>query len=341
MSKQDSQPHYLLAGDIGATKTLLGIYHLNGRAKDPLSLASFASKDYADFEAVAAEFLAGLDGKVAAACLGIAGPVSAEQVKVTNLPWTIAAATLQAKFGFEQVWLLNDLQALANAVPILGKDDLHTLHRGKTNRGAPIAVIAPGTGLGEAFLTWDGAAYQAHASEGGHTDFGPRSALEVELLSYLLARHARVPYEFVCSGTGIPNIYAFLKDKGYAPEPEWLAKKLAAGPDPAAVITETALQAPPESALCQLTLETFISILGAEAGNLALKVMATGGIYLGGGIVPHLLPALEKSAFIQALQDKTPYDELLAQISVHVILNPKAGLLGAAYYGFQRIDESP
>ncbi len=198
-----------------------------------------------------------------------------------------------------------------------------------------MAVIAPGTGLGEAFLTWGGSRYRAHASEGGHADFAPNTPLEIELLRYLQLRFKHVSNERVCSGLGLPNIYAYLKDSGHAPEPDWLAEQLAATTDPTPIIVTAALDDERPCELCTATLNAFVSILGAEAGNMVLRVLATGGAYLGGGIPPRILPALQQEGFMQAFLHKGRMVHLMARVPVHVILNPKAALLGAACHGLE------
>jgi glucokinase len=269
--------------------------------------------------------------------LGVAGPVVEGRASVTNLPWVLDEAQLTASLPFASVHLLNDLVSVAYAVPILEAEDIHTLNVGDAADGGAIAVVAPGTGLGEAFLTWDGDGYQAHPSEGGHADFAPADPLQVELLRYLMDRFGHVSNERACSGLGIPNIYAFLKDTGRAEEPAWLAEKLAEVEDPTPVIATTALDAARACPLCEMTLDLFLCILGAEAGNLALKVLATGGVYLGGGIPPRILPALVQGPFMEAFRAKGRFRDLMDEIPVHVILNAKAGLLGAAHYGLARM----
>jgi glucokinase len=300
-----------------------------------LAEATFPSTDYPSLEALVREFLAQLDLKPEGASFGASGPVVAGRVTVTNLPWVIDETQLQAALNLSFVHLLNDLEAIAHAVPLLEPADLHNLNEGQPTPGGNIAVIAPGTGLGEAFLTWDGARYRPHASEGGHTDFAPTNPLEVELLRYLQHRYEHVSYEWVCSGQGLPNIYAFLKDGGYAEEPAWLAEQLAAADDPTPVIVNVALDDEKPSELCAATLNAFVSILGAEAGNLALKVLATGGVYLGGGIPPRILPALKRERFMKAFRHKGRLSGLLARMPVHVILNPKVALLGVACHGLE------
>lgn len=325
----------LLAGDIGGTKTNLAIFSPEAGPTAPLAEATFPSGRYSSLEAIAQKFLAQVNLKVEQASFGVAGPVVGGRASITNLPWVIDERQLQKALNLSSVHLLNDLAAIASAIPFLESDDLHTLNEGVPVPGGAMAVIAPGTGLGEAFLTWDGSRYRAHGSEGGHAGFSPSNILEAEMLRYLMDRFDHVSCERVCSGKGIPNIYAFLKDSGYAEEPDWLAEKLAAADDPTPVIANGALDSERPCELCVATLNTFVSILGAEAGNLALKVLATGGVYLGGGIPPRILPALEDGQFMQAFCRKGRMSDLLSSIPVHVILNPKVALLGAACYGLE------
>jgi glucokinase len=325
----------LLAGDIGGTKTNLAVFSAETGLRAPLAEATFPSADYPSLEALVREFLDQVDLKVDRASFGVAGPVAAGRAEITNLPWVMDGTQLQEVLNLSSVRLLNDLAAIAHAVPFLEPDDLHTLNVGQPVPAGTMAVIAPGTGLGEAFLTWGGSRYRPHASEGGHTDFAPTNPLEVELLRYLQDRFGHVSCERVCSGRGLPNIYTYLKDSGYADEPAWLAEQLAAADDPTPVIVNTALDEEKPCELCVATLSTFVSILGAEAGNLALKVLASGGVYLGGGIPPRILPALEQGRFMEAFQRKGRMSDLLARMPVHVILNPKVALLGAACHGLE------
>jgi glucokinase len=242
---------------------------------------------------------------------------------------------LGESLGVTSVRLLNDLESIAYAIPRLMPEDLHALNVGQPASKGAIAVIAPGTGLGEAFLTWERGRYCAHASEGGHTDFAPTDILEWGLLRYLWDRYEHVSYERVCSGLGLPNIYAYLKDSGQAEEPTWLADRLANAHDATPIIVNNALNKDECCELCERTLRTFVSILGAEAGNLALKTLATGGVYLGGGIPPRILPALDRAVFMRAFLSKGRFEEFLARVPVYVILNPRAPLLGAAAYGLE------
>lgn len=326
----------LLAGDIGGTKTVLAVFAEESGARQAIIEKSYRSSQYGSLEKVIQEFRRDLDVNIDRACFGVAGPVVKGQSRVTNLPWVITRARLQEALGIEQVALINDLQAIAYAVPHLEPADLHTLHRGDPTTGGNIAVLAPGTGLGEAYLTWDGARYHAYPSEGGHADFAPTSPLEMELLRYLRQRLDHVSYERLCSGSGLPNIYTFLRDTGFASEPAWLTERLREATDPTPVIVEAALRNDRPCEICTITLDLFVSILGAEAGNLALKLIARGGVYLGGGIPPRILPALDDQRFVRAFLHKGRMTDLLIGIPVHVILNPKSALMGVAYYGLEQ-----
>ncbi|MBN2392782.1 MAG: glucokinase [Anaerolineae bacterium] len=328
------QEGFLLAGDVGGTKTNVAIYSHEAGLHAPLLSATFPSAAYKGLADLVKEFLSRTEMPVRRACFGVAGPVVNGQARITNLPWVLDEAQLAVDLGFSSFTLLNDLVAIASGVPFLKPDDLHTIHQGQAQPGGALAVVAPGTGLGEGYLTWDGKKYHAHASEGGHCDFAPTNVLEIDLLRYLQTQLDRVSYERVCSGLGIPNIYAFLRDTRYAEEPPWLVEQLAATSDPNPVIAQAALAREQPCKLCQKTLEIFISILGAEAGNMALRVLATGGVYLGGGIPVHLRAALDSNTFRAAFRNKGRLSHLLAQIPVHVILYPKIALLGAAAHGF-------
>jgi glucokinase len=326
------QTEILLAGDIGGTKTNLAIFSAEAGLRAPLAEATFPSRDYPSLGAVVNEFLAQTGYQVERATFGVAGPVIGERATITNLPWVMSETELAESLHMSSVHLLNDLVAIANAVPRLEPADLHTLKPGEPARGGAIAVVAPGTGLGEAYLTWDGHRYHAYASEGGHADFAPTNPQQLELLGYLQARFEHVSYEAVCSGKGIPNLYDFLRDSGYGPEPAWLAEQLAGAKDRTPIIVQAALDK--SSELCTATLYLFGSILGAETGNMALKVLATGGVYLGGGIPPRILPVLNQGEFLAAFQQKGRFSDFLRNVPIHVILNPRAALLGAACYGF-------
>lgn len=325
----------LLAGDIGGTKTNLAVFSPENGPRVPLIEATFPSANYPSLEAVVQKFFAeiNLNQPVERAVFGVAGPVIEGRATITNLPWIMSEFQLAETLKFTSVNLLNDLAAIASGVPFLEPTDLQTLNQGQVVPGGSMIVIAPGTGLGEAYLTWDGSRYRAHASEGGHTDFAPTNELEIGLLQFLQQRFAHVSYERVCSGIGLPNIYAYLKASGYAPEPDWLALELAQAKDATPIIVNAALDQNTPCEICRATLDLFISILGTEAGNMALKIMATGGVYLGGGIPPRILPLLLKGPFMASFQNKGRFSEILQKIPVHIILNPKVALLGTASYG--------
>ncbi len=318
----------LLAGDVGGTKTILALFSPAAGPRAPLVEATFPSARFAGLESVVQEFLAQTNLSVRRASFGIAGPIGGARARVTNLPWLIDKAELQTALGLSSVSLLNDLQAIAYAIPFLEPADLHTLNEGQPDSGGAIAVIAPGTGLGEAFLTWDGVRYRPHPSEGGHADFAPADELQLGLLRHLQEHAVHVSYERVCSGRGLPIIYAYLKDSGFAEEPDWLAERLAAAFDPTPIIVNAALEC--GCKLSRETLDMFVAILGAEAGNLALKVMATGGVYLGGGMPRRVPPALMEGRLMRAFGSKGSFRELLARGPGPRILNPSGAPLGPA-----------
>ncbi|MDY0019742.1 MAG: glucokinase [Anaerolineae bacterium] len=325
----------LLVGDIGGTKTHLALFDPEVGLHDPQIDETFPSAAYPSLEAVVQDFLARRSLSVECAAFGIAGPVVAGRAAVTNLPWMVDAAHLQQTLGFASVKVLNDLSAIAYSVPYLEPADLCTLNAGEAVRGGTIAVIAPGTGLGEGFITWNGDQHVPQDSEGGHTDFGPTTQLEIALLQYLRRRFGRVSYERICAGIGMPNIYAFLRDTGREEEPAWLAEQLAAAQDHTPVIATAGLDQSRPCPICRRTLEIFVSILGAEAGNLALKVMSIGGVYIGGGIPPRILPVLLDGRFMKAFLNKGRLSRVLAPMPIHVILNRNAALLGLAHYGHE------
>jgi glucokinase len=322
----------ILAGDIGGTKTILALFSWGAGAHVPMAESTFPSAGYASLEAVIEEFLAANPATIEVACFGVAGPVVAGRASVTNLPWVIDAAAMRDRLGVGAVHLLNDLEAIAHAVRVLEPGDIATLNAGIPAAGGAVGVIAPGTGLGEAFLTWNGSRYRAHPSEGGHASFAPNTADELELLRYLQAKLGHVSYERVCSGLGLPNIYRYFRDQVYAQETPEVAEALAAAADPTPVIVRFALAASTPCPICLAAVDTFVGILGAEAGNLALKVLATGGVYIGGGIPPRILAQLRQPRFLAAFREKGRMRHLLGSIPVHVILNPKAALLGAASF---------
>lgn len=329
----------LLAGDIGGTKTNLAIFSSVDDWNPPLAEATFPSGQYPSLEALVQEFQDRHHFPIDRASFGVAGPVVNGRATITNLPWVLEENHLKQALSIPSVTLLNDLNAIAHGVPYLEASDLYTLNAGQAVKGGALAVVAPGTGLGEAFLTWDDGRYHSHMSEGGHADFAPANELQLELLRYLQLRYSHVSFERVCSGKGLPNIYTFLKESGHASEPNWLAEQLAKAQDPTPIIVDNALDKEHACEICTMTLEMFVSILGAEAGNMALKVLATGGVYLGGGIPPRILPYLSEGRFMQSFLRKGRLSNVLIPLPVYVILNPNIALLGAARHGFEQAGE--
>ncbi len=319
----------ILAADVGGTSTRLALMEAAGSRLTRVVEQIFPSGSHRSLDEIVTQFMAAHRQPIEAACFGIAGPVREGHVETTNLPWEIDAKRLAVLLALETVGVINDLEAHAYGVAALEPTDFHVLNTGAPLAGGNRAIIAAGTGLGEAGFYWDGREYHPFASEGGHADFAPRSELEIELLRFLQARFGRVGVERVVSGPGLHQIYEFLRDTGRGVEPEWLAEAIARE-DASRVISEAALAS--RSALCAQALDLFVSLYGAEAGNLALKMMATGGVYVGGGIAPKILPKLEDGRFMQAFVAKGRMRPLLEAVPVHVILNDQTGLLGAARY---------
>lgn len=324
----------ILVGDIGGTKTALALVQ---QSRDAIAVeyeAAYASREYRRFDDLLAAFQkATRCREVSALCLGVAGPVRDGRCQTTNLPWVLDERELGRTIGAGAVKLLNDVEAAAYGMPYLPEGELAVLNPGVPAQGN-VAVIAAGTGLGEAILAWDGRAHIPVPSEGGHADFAPRTDREIDLLRFLRAEFGRVSYERVVSGPGQYNIYRFLRDTGRSEEPAWLRDELAAG-DPAVAITRLGLaKAHP---LCAEALDMFASAYGAEAGNLALKAFAIGGVFVGGGIAPRIIEKLKDGAFMAAFTSKGRYRSLMESIPVKVALNPRVPLLGAARYAVDRL----
>ena len=326
----------LIAGDVGGTKTALAIFSSEAGPHVPLAQATVHSADYPSLQVIVKEFLAKAKRPVDRACFAVAGPVIGGRVKTTNLPWVIEDTSLAEELNLNRlsVHLINDLEAIARAVPILRPSDVETINVGEPVLKGAIGVIAPGTGLGESFLTWDSSRYLAHSSEGGHADFAPTDERQIRLLEYLLEKYDHVSFEHVCSGIGIPNIYGYLRDVERIPEEPEVAPLIASAADLSLVIISHGLDPASPSKPCSATMDMFVSILASEAGNLAVKVLATGGIYVAGGVAVHTLGALKRPAFMQAFERKGRFAELMARIPIHVVTSP-AGLAGAAAYGLE------
>jgi glucokinase len=324
----------LIAGDIGGTKTDLGIYSIESGPHTPLSQTEVHSADYPSLPAMVKEFLAQVKMSVDVASFDVAGPVINGRVKTTNLPWVMDESTLASELNLKAAHLMNDLEAVARAVPALRPQDMITINQGEPVANGPIAVIAPGTGLGESFLTWDGSQYLAHGSEGGHSDFAPTDERQIRLLHYLLPRFGHVGVERVCSGIGVPNIYGFLRDEEKIPERPEVAQSIVSAKDHTKAIVEAALDPRHPSELCLATVDLLVSILASEAGNLALKVLATGGVYMAGGIALHLVKLLQQPQFVQTFTSKGRFKDLMEQMPIHIITT-RAALVGAATFGLQ------
>ena len=326
----------ILAGDIGGTKTVLALYSSErGVAGGAIREARFENGKYSSLEAIMVEFLRETKAKPEVASFGVAGPVQDQSAQITNLSWVIAAETISDSFGIPKVYLLNDLRSIATAVPHLQAEDLVTLNPGVAAKRGNIAVIAPGTGLGVGFLVWTGEGYRAFATEAGHTSFAPRDLQEMELLKYLQRRYGHVSFERVCSGSFLPGIYDFLHEQGNYPVPHWLRDELAAAADRTPVIVQAALEH--KADICEATLDIFIRALGTVSGNVAVTLLATGGIYLGGGIPPRILKRLQRPDFLSAIADKGRFSDFCSSLPVHVIEDPKAALHGAAWFGMEAL----
>jgi len=317
----------ILAGDIGGTNARLAYFQPQNGHLQLVSERVFPSREHSELGEIVAQFLDGSKTLPEAACFGIAGPVRNGRVETSNLPWVIEQAILAKQIHLPATLLINDLEASAWGIGALAPSDLVPLNRVSGPVVGNQAVIAPGTGLGEAGLFWDGSRHHVFACEGGHTDFGPQGDLQIELVKFLTARFGHVSYERILSGPGLVNVYEFLRDCGCGKESADFATALENG-DPAAVISHAALNG--TQSLAEQALDLWISVYGAEAANLALKVMATGGLFLAGGISPKILAKLKGPIFMQAFLEKGRLRPLLEAIPVQVITNDKTGLLGAA-----------
>jgi glucokinase len=320
----------ILAGDIGGTKTNLALFETSGTLLKPQEEKSFPSAEFTGLESVIARFIDNRDLNVTSACFGIAGPVLNGVCRTPNLPWVVSESSLKKELRLDSVRLINDLEATAYGIPSLSANQLITLNEGEARDRGNIALIAAGTGLGEAALIWRTQHYHVVASEGGHADFAPRNELEIELLRYLLTLKSRVSYERVLSGPGLVNVYNFLRTRVLVDEPDWLVEAIATSDDKAMTISQNGLFG--RSPLCVKALDLFVSVYGAQAGNLALTFKATGGVYVGGGIAPKIIDKLTDGTFMNALKDKGRLSPLVAAAPVHVIMNPKTALLGAANF---------
>jgi glucokinase len=322
----------ILAGDVGGTKVILALYDfVDGNLKSARE-KQYPAKEYTGLEEIVREFLGA--ETVSAACFGVPGPVRDGRLRLTNLPWTLDSRELAKSLKIEHVFLINDLQANGYGIAELKADQIYTLSEGDARQLGNRALISAGTGLGECFMIWDGRDYVPYPSEGGHADFAPRNEDEIDLLRFLKQKYnGRISSERVVSGQGLTNVYEFLREVRGLEEPVWLAERITEE-DPNAVIAELALKA--KSEICEKALDMFVSAYGAEAGNLTLKILAVGGLYVGGGIAPRILEKLKDGTFMKAFTDKGRLSQLLINTPVRVILENRTALLGAAAYAESR-----
>lgn len=330
----------ILAGDVGGTKVHLALYSFQGGTLRKLRDQKFPAVDYASLDVVVQEFLKDdpdAHKQIVAACFGCPGPVRGGRLKLTNLPWTLDIRELALSLGIEHIFLINDLEANGYGIPELQPQSIFTLHPGDASAVGHRGLVSAGTGLGEALLIWDGKHHLPIPSEGGHCDFAARDDREIRLLQHLQRTlRGRVSFERVVSGIGIKNVYAYLRDEERMDEPAWLRERLE-NEDPNAVIGGCAEDG--SSPICFETMQLFAAAYGAEAGNVALKVLAVGGIYLGGGIAPKILKTLQHGAFSEAFLDKGRMRPLLEAMPVRVILDDTCALLGAAAFAEERASE--
>ncbi len=319
----------VLSGDIGGTKTRLAVFDVQGQSLKPLGEETYSSRQHDSLDEVVRQFLLGRDLNCRQACFGIAGPVRGGQAQTTNLPWVIDAGRMAAEFGLKHAFLLNDLEANAWGIDALAGEDFFTLNPGDPEACGNASVISAGTGLGEAGLYWDGVRHRPFASEGGHASFSPGDEREVALLRFLAQRHGYVSWERVVSGPGLANIHDFQNEYRGGSIPAWHAEEMEQG-DRSAAISKAALAE--RDPICVEALDLFVHLYGVEAGNHALKIMATGGVYIGGGIAPKILEKLKGPLFMEAFLSKGRMRSLLEAMPVRVILNDRTALYGPALY---------
>lgn len=317
----------ILAGDVGGTKTNMALYQAGPDGLTSLKEKKYASKDYHSLTDIIQDFTGGqLPDRI---CAAVAGPVIQGKSHLTNLSWELDSNAMSEALK-KPVCFINDLEATAFGLAGLGKDELKTIAEGDPASTGNIAIIAPGTGLGEAGLYWDGRHYHPFATEGGHSDFAPRTEMDIELFRYLQQQFGHVSWERVVSGMGIKNIYHFLTDARQEKVPDWLTQRMKTE-DPAAVISEAAIQQ--EDPVCSEAMDLFVRYLATEASSLVLKLMATGGLYIAGGIPPKILPLLQHDNWVDNFDNNGRMHQLSEKVPVHVVLNDKMALMGAAWYG--------
>jgi glucokinase len=328
----------ILAGDIGGTHSRLALFSEEAGRLRLAREKIYLSREHKGLDEIISLFLQNEAANIKTACFGIAGPVMHGQAKASNLAWGANSRQLARQTGIRTVWVINDLEAHAYGIDDLKATDLTNLNSAKPSEGNA-ALIAAGTGLGEAGMYWDGTRRYAFAGEGGHSGFAPRNDLELSLHQYLMNKFGYVSCEHVLSGPGLKNVYDFLRDSGTEPEPAWLKDELRQASDPVPVISRHGLEA--KAPICERTLDIFVGAYGAEAGNLALKLLATGGVFISGGIAIKILPKLHSPEFLQAFYIKGPMKALLEAIPITVITNESVGLFGAARYALTKATANP
>jgi len=322
----------VIAADIGGTKTNLGRFVSDGGKMLLKEEATYPSSDYGSFSEIVKDFIKKHSLELPdVLSIGVAGPVLQGKCKMTNLSWYLDVEQLQEELGIARVELINDLEATSYGLAEINEGYLATIYEGNPNIGGNVAVLAPGTGLGEAGLFWDGEALRPFPTEGGHSEFSPRNSLEIEFYEYLSSMYDIVSWETVVSGPGILDMYRFLRDVKKHPEPAWLTQKFEDDDDPSSVISHAAMRELDPT--CSRTMELFVNFMAREATNLALKLKATGGILLGGGIPPKIFSLMNKDKFHRSFIVSDKMEDLLKDIPIYLILNSKTALLGAAYYG--------
>jgi glucokinase len=320
----------ILAGEIGATRTRLAAFETEGNRLQRVVEKNYMSHDHNSLSEIITAFINTEGIAVHRACFGVAGPVRRGRSKISNLPWTIDSRDLARQLQLDSVGMINDLEAYAYGIDGLDSKDFVTLNEGSEDAEGNRAVISARTGLGVAGLYWDGFRHRPFACEGGHSDFAPRNTMEMELLSYLQKKYGRISCERLLSGPGIKNIYDFLRDTGKAEEPQWLKDQIGAVADPPALISQLAQDG--KAAICDETLSLFVSIYGAETGNVALNFLSTGGVFIGGSVAAKNVAKMKEPIFMEAFLNKGRMVSLLKEIPVTIVLNDDSGLIGAARY---------
>jgi glucokinase len=327
----------ILAGDVGGTKVHLALYSFEAGRMQYVRDEIFPARNHEGLKEIVSLFLADEKEPITAACFGVPGPVRDGRLKLTNLPWLLDSRELSHSLKIEYVFLINDLEANGYGIAELRPEQFFVLSEGDPSQMGNRGLVSPGTGLGEAFMIWNGKTHLPIASEGGHCDFAPRNEEEIGLLRFLQAKYkGRVSFERVVSGMGITNCYEYLRDGKKMEEPTWL-RDMMKEQDPNKVIAEYAMNG--KSEICALALDMFVSATGAEAGNMALKALTIGGMFIGGGIAPRILTKLQDGSFMKAFADKGRLSQLLVNTPVRVILESRAALLGAASYAEARAAE--